>query len=376
MSSVKILHTADLHIGSELSYLGSRASERRYEVASVFKRIVDYCTDNGVGICLIAGDLFDSNAAAAEFAPTVLGHIASAENVRFLYVAGNHDPLDASSVFCTAELPENLYVFGHDYEVKEFSDLGVRVIGRSFAHSSMEPADWNTVLPDDGLVNIMLLHADITSDKSGPYNPIDKSFAENTGVDYLALGHIHKRTGLAKAGNTFLAYPGCPEGQGFDEDGIKGAYCGTVSKGSCELDFVRFCRRMHKTETVDVSNALSSTEAADAVLQKLREACGEGYENNLYKIILTGSIPEDVNLKTAEILQTLRDRLYFVKLNDLTRKAYDLELLKNELSLRGVFVKKMLGRLASADEQTRPLLENALYLGLTAFDSEVAYRED
>ncbi len=376
MSAVKIFHTADLHIGAELSYLGIKATERRFEVASVFSKIVGYCKDNNVEICLISGDLFDSNTAAAEFAPSVFEYIASAPDVRFLYVAGNHDPLDASSPMKSSALPENLYVFGTEYEVKEFADIGVRVIGRSFAHSSIEAAEFSTVLPQDEFVNIMLLHADLGADKSSPYNPIGKEFIENSGVNYLALGHIHKRTGISKLGGTYLSYPGSPEGQGFDEEGVHGGYCGTLTKDSCELSFVKLSRRVHRIETIDVSSAISSINAADIVLKKLSDTYGEGYENDLYKIILTGSINEGVTLKNAEILQILKDKLYFVKVKDSTKKAYDLEQLKNEVSLKGVFVNKMLGKIAVANEEDKPIFESALYLGLNAFDSEVAYSED
>lgn len=376
MSTVKIFHTADLHIGAEVSYLGNKAPLRRYEVVSVFKNIVNYCRENSVEICLISGDLFDSNNSAAEFAPSVFEYIAAAPEVRFMYVAGNHDPLDASSPFKSGSLPENLFVFGTDFEIKEFEDIKVRIIGRSFAHSSMRVNDFSTVLPQDSFINIMLLHADLGADKGSPYNPIGRDFVENSGVDYLALGHIHKRTGIAKLGNTYLAYPGSPEGQGFDEEGVRGGYVGTISKGSCELSFVKLCRRVHRIEKIDVSSAVSSISAADIILGKLLETYGENFDNDLYKIILTGQLDESVTLKTAEILQILNDRLYFVKLKNSTRKAYNIELLKNELSLKGVFVNKMLEKISAASEADKKLYESALYLGLNAFDSEVAYNED
>ena len=35
---MKILHTADLHIGAELSYLGAAADTRKYEVLEVFRK--------------------------------------------------------------------------------------------------------------------------------------------------------------------------------------------------------------------------------------------------------------------------------------------------------------------------------------------------
>ena len=40
---MKILHTADLHIGAELSYLGAAAENRKYEVLEVFRKITEIC---------------------------------------------------------------------------------------------------------------------------------------------------------------------------------------------------------------------------------------------------------------------------------------------------------------------------------------------
>lgn len=373
---VKIFHTADLHIGAEVSYLGSKMEERRYEIAAVFKNIVAFCAENKVEICLISGDLFDSNSAATEFAPSIFEYIKAVPQTQFFYVAGNHDPLDAASPMNSKMLPENLYVFGTDYETVVLENLGVRIIGRSFAHSSMEPLEYGKVLEDDGLINIMLLHADISSDKSSPYNPIDRDFIENSGVDYLALGHIHKRTTPAKFGKTTFAYPGCPEGHGFDEEGLKGGYLVDLDKNSCDISFVKLCRRVHRVEKIDISAATSSINAADIILSELEKNYGSHFGNDLYKIVLTGFVTDGITLKPAEILSILKDSLYFVKLKNETKKAYDLESLKNEVSLKGIFVKKMFERIDASDETEADTLREALYIGLTAFDSEVAVNED
>lgn len=374
--SLKVFHTADWHLGAEVSYLGSKSDERRYEMLAVFKNAVDYCKENNISVFLIAGDLFDSNKAAEGFAPSVFEYIKSASDIKFFYVAGNHDPLDAASTMNEREVPENLYVFGTDYEIKEFSADGFRIIGRSFPHSSQETKPFNTVLPDDGLINIMLLHADAGADKNSPYNPIDRDFIENSGVDYLALGHIHKRTAPAKFGKTTFAYSGSPEGHGFDEEGTRGGYLAEISKETCNLSFVKLCRRTHRVLKIDVSDASSSINAADIILSKLSDDFGESFVNDLYKIILTGAVAEDVTLKKAEISQILSDKLYFAKIKDKTKKAYDLDTLKNEATLRGIFVKKMLEKIQKADETELPRLNEALTLGLLAFDSEVAYNED
>lgn len=376
MNTVKILHTADLHLGAENSYLGTAAESRRFEVLTVFKNITETCREQGVAVCLIAGDLFDSNRAGASLIAPVLESISAVPDTRFFYVAGNHDPLDAASPFLGRALPENLTVFGTEFELVECEELGVRVIGKSFGHASMPCEPFGRVLPDDDLINIMLLHADLGADENSPYNPIDREFISGCGVDYLALGHIHKRSKVAKVENTYLAYPGCPEGQGFDEEGVKGVLCGQIGKGICELSFLRLCKRIHCVEDVDVGSATSSLNAAELVLKQMEQAYGSTYRDNLYKITLTGRNENTALLKTAEIASYLQDRLYFVKVKNEVKNAYDLDALKKDISLKGLFVKNMCKRLESAADEEKNAIETALYLGLEAFDAEVGYHED
>ena len=49
----------------------------------------------------------------------------------------------------------------------------------------------------------------------GTTPPISKASIAGSGLDYLALGHIHQCSGLQREGNTFWAYPGCPRGPGL-----------------------------------------------------------------------------------------------------------------------------------------------------------------
>ena len=62
------------------------------------------------------------------------------------------------------------------------------------------------------------------------YDPIRKEEIAASGLAYLALGHIHKRTEPLTFGGTVCAWPGCPEGRGFDELGEKGFYAGTLER--------------------------------------------------------------------------------------------------------------------------------------------------
>jgi hypothetical protein len=45
MSTLKILHCADIHIGAAESFLGNLADSRRYETLLTFERIVDLAVE-------------------------------------------------------------------------------------------------------------------------------------------------------------------------------------------------------------------------------------------------------------------------------------------------------------------------------------------
>lgn len=373
MSKIKVLHTADVHIGAELSYLGEHCQRRKFEVLETFKGIAELCQKEKVEICLIAGDLFDSNPAGQSFAPAVFDAISKSPKTRFFYVAGNHDPLDASSPFEKAKLPENLTVFGNEYGTVEIPELKVRVCGKSFAHSAMSAEEMPS-MADDGFVNILLLHADFGAQSN--YNPISSQFVEASGADYVALGHIHKRTAIEKIGKSYISYPGCPEGQGFDENGSKGVYMGCIDKGSCEMTFVKTAKRLHATDKIDLSSAENTDDAKNIIIAFLKEKYGESFKDNLYKLVLTGAVAYPSAIKTEQLALMLEGEVYFAKIKNCIQAKIDLEALSNELSLKGIFAKKMLEKISVAADGEKEKMEKALYLGLKAFDSEVAYDED
>ena len=94
MNSVKILHTADIHIGARDAFLGVNAESRRFETLLTFEKIVDLAREKGVQILAIAGDLFDQNGIEAEFVTTetsVTAYFAHGGILYRLNIAGNHE---------------------------------------------------------------------------------------------------------------------------------------------------------------------------------------------------------------------------------------------------------------------------------------------
>ena len=377
MNSVKILHCADIHIGAAESFLGARADSRRYETVLTFERIIDTAVNAGVDVVAVAGDLFDSNTADARLYRPVLEKIASVPDIKVLFAAGNHDPLLSSSPFLKNKNPGNLYVFPEHDHCFTFDDIKLRAYGRSFGNVYMQgEQSFGITPPDDGYVNLMVLHGELTGDISSQYNAVTAEFIKNSGMDYIALGHIHKRTEPQKSGNTYYAYCGCPEGQGFDETGEKGVYVGTVGKSLCALEFVPLAKRRHFHIKTDVTGLASQAEIVNKIAEDIKNTAGSGWEENLYKIELAGGVKEGIDVNTAEIIARISEAVYYAKVKDSTVPALDMEQIASEISLKGIFVKNMLSLIENASEDEKEELAAALRLGLKAFDSEVAYSED
>ncbi len=378
MQSVKILHCADLHIGMSESFLGESAAERRFEILLTFERIIDTAKENGVDILLIAGDLFNSNDVEDVFVDRILQKFLTVPEIKIVYCAGNHDPLNTLSPLLNRKLPENLYILGTDDSCFVFDELKTRVYGKSFDEIYMKgQPSFSLVPPQDDYINIMNIHGELRSDLNSDYNSITSEFISKSGMDYIALGHIHRRTEIGKIGNTYCAYCGCPEGQGFDELGEKGVYMGEISKDKCNLVFLKLCFRMHISESINIENCKTSDEISQYILSVLKKKYGSEYGKNLYKIILTGEVEENTEISLPEIISRLSSELYFVKIKDNTEIKIDIKSLFGEKTLKGIFVKKMCEKIENAKtDEEKVGLTYALNIGLKAFKGEVNLNED
>ncbi|MBR7071279.1 MAG: metallophosphoesterase [Clostridia bacterium] len=371
MNEIKFLHCADLHLGASCSYLGAKAKKRRMETLLTFEKIIDTAQENRVDFLLIAGDLLDSNTVEAAWIDRVFDGFRQIPEIEIIYAAGNHDPLDATSPFRTKLLPDNVHILGTADTVLHFPRLHTDIYGRSFGECYLTGEERFSLPTDLNAVSLMVQHGDFPGSSAGNYNPITPDFIKTSGMDYIALGHIHQRTDLQQLGGTAFSYCGCPEGQGFDESGEKGVYLGTVAKGNCSLQFIPLAKRRHERMTVDISPYETTAETATAILQAAESLYGEDYAENLYRITLTGALAENQDLSMTELSARLNDILYFAKVKNRTTVQADLAVLANEPSLKGIFVRKMLSALSQASETDRPTVEAALQLGLRAFRGEV-----
>lgn len=373
---IRFIHTADIHLGAQFAFLDSTKRQiRKTELMLCCERIFSLCKANSIKLLLLPGDIFENNALDETIALSFLRLVEQTPDTTVVFAAGNHDPLTADSPFLNYPLPQNLIVFGTEDEVITLEELKVRLYGRSFKSVYMANCPFSLVPENNEYINILLLHGNLGADISDNYNPISKDFIRNSGMDYVALGHVHTFSGLQKEGSVFYAYSGCPEPHGFDEAGTCGIICGEIGSGFCNAHLVRTAIREHCVLDIDVSAAQNNTDICDIIYRTVLEKYKDNTDKNLYKISLVGEVSDEFTINTAEIVRRLEERLFFIKIKDRTEPKIDLALLSKEATLRGLYVKQMLQK-AELEPQNKEKIKKAIFIGLKAFKSEVKYREN
>jgi len=359
---LKFIHAADFHLDSPFAALpAGRAAERRRESRELAFRLADYVNSRDIRLVLLAGDLFDSAAPYRETGEA-LAEALGRMNAQVFAAPGNHDWYGPGSPWAAVKWPENVRIFRENaMTAEDLPELGVTVYGAAFTG----PEQGTSLLrgfsaPEDGRIHIGLLHGEIEP-AAARYNPLRREEIAASGLAYLALGHIHKREEPRKFGGTLCAWPGCPEGRGFDELGEKGFYEGIIDGGEVSVTFVPFARRRYEILDVDVTGAESPRAAVEAALPA-------DTADSLYRLRLTGETGE-AGADPAGLETALSGRFYALEVQDHTRVAADVWARAGEDSLRGLFLRELRAKWdAAEDEAEREAVTRAVRFGLAALD--------
>lgn len=355
MRELKLIHAADLHLDPPFGALPPEEAERRrIGRRRLLFSLAELASEKKADALLLCGDIFDSADISVDTARDFC-RVVGGLDIPVLGVTGNHDPMMPGSPWARMALPENFYLFGrNEFSALTFPQLGVRFWGSGFEQGFCPPVlrDFHAPERQEGIFEVMLLHGDLGSGVSD-YCPVTRREIENSGMDYVALGHIHSRSPLERAGNTFYAYPGCIEGGGYDETGEKGVLLVTLNDKGVEAQFVPMGGARYEVLRLDVSER----RPVDAAM----EATADLSDKDHARIIFTGECHEPPNLAAVERL--LSPRLAEIQLRDETKPVRDVWERKGQDSLEGVFLSRLWTMLeqASTEDERRKIELAARY---------------
>lgn len=339
---MKILHSADWHLDSPFS--GRTEAQRdilRRAQLAIPGRVSDACHREECDIVLLAGDIFDGpyTREGYEAAYSALEQCG----VPVFISPGNHDFVTPGSPWLEERWPDNVHIFKGGMESVALPELDCRVYGAGFQSMDCQGLLDGFHTESKERFCLAVLHGDPTS-PSSPYNPMTIAQIRSSGLDYLALGHIHK-AGLFHAGGTICAWPGCPMGRGFDETGERGIYITDLGDGHNTRFLPLNTLRFHEME-LDTENG--AIKALETVLP--------GFGNrDFYRITLTGS--------GGDTLEQIYDHFQHIpnlELRDQRREKTDIWAGAGEDTLQGQYF----GLLRAAMEQAEP--EEKRYIELAA----------
>jgi DNA repair exonuclease SbcCD nuclease subunit len=222
---MRFVHTADWQLGMTRYFLNGEAQPRysaaRREAVAGLGPLV---ADAGAEFVVVAGDVFEHN----QLSPRIVSQ--SLEAMRAIAVPvyllpGNHDPLDAASVYTSAlfqaECPDNVTVLDRAgvHEVRPGLEI-VAAPWRSKAPTIDLVGDVLDGLPADGTTRIVVGHGGVDvfepdRDKASLIRlaAVEAALARGA-VHYVALGDKHSRTEVGTTGRVW--YSGAPEVTNYD----------------------------------------------------------------------------------------------------------------------------------------------------------------
>ncbi len=358
---LRLLHTADVHLGARHADLGPAAAAQRERQFAAFGASVDLALAQKVDLFLVAGDLFDSNVQPRRTVERVAAELArlGQGRIRSVLIPGTHDVYDRASVYRAYDLPalagtgpadDMVTVLTPDRPWVHLPALDVVVHGPVFAtkrapHSPLR--DLAAVAVPPATWKIGLLHAAIAIPGRTDHDEVVITTDEiaSSGLDYLALGHWHAAQ-VAKAGTVTYAYSGAPEPVAVDQDRAGKVLLVSLDERDGRKTVTVEERVVGRTTFQHLDVDASTIESQPAFLARLR---GAADPDLVLDVRLIGVRPDELDLEPVEVEESLRSLFLRVRVRDASRPALTEGALPPAETISGAFIRNVEGRIADLE---------------------------
>jgi len=376
---LRLLHTADVHLGARHADLGDQAAAQRERQFAAFVASADLALAERVDLVLIAGDLFDSNVQprrSVERAASQLRRLVEAR-IRTVLIPGTHDVCDRASIYRAYDLAamsgavgsDLVTVLDPDHVDVHLPALDVVVHGRCFAtkRAPYSPLRDVAVGKDKRATwHVGVLHAAlaIPDRTDGDEVVITTDEIAASRLDYLALGHWHSML-QGKAGGTVYAYSGAPEAVAMDQDGAGKVLLVTLEDRGGKKHVAVEARAVGKTrfEKLELDAAAVGTQPELVAMLAARADPDLVLDARLF-----GVRPELLDLDLDEVETELADRFLKLRVRDRSIAPLTDGTIPPPDTVMGAFIRDLEARIAEMEakdpgDEASGELRDALRLG-------------
>ncbi len=374
---IKILQFSDLHLGRPFKHLPEdQRRQRQQDLLDALHRIIDLAIAEAVQLLLVPGDVFDPKMPTLSLVEYVRHEFErfAATGGHIALIPGNHDGWLGESTPAHAILSgaKNLHLMTSpewNHHLVRINDVDLYLYGFPFVKSEPFSRPLTTFQKQaNGGIHIILLHGSYAREKASRftetelYHPFSDEEIEQTGADYIAVGHYHR---LIQCASDIPAwYAGSPEGLRFNSNEEGPRHCLLITIDDANSVQVEQ-RVINQKEIFQLSYDVSLTQI-DTISNELRKLADP---TRLVRVKFTGTLP---NLADLEQFSTLAEQfqvLFFHFDIDHSRVAFSDELLSgiDERSPEGIFVKTMTDHIDhSPADDDKQLWQEALVAGVQA----------
>ncbi|MGE4543740.1 MAG: exonuclease SbcCD subunit D [Pedobacter sp.] len=354
---IRILHTADLHLGSVFPELPGQAANRRADQLATFERIIALALSNRVHLLLVAGDLFASPWPTREVVACVQAGFKRllASGILPVILPGRSDTLRSADGIYGRDVFEDVLVLDPQRLECVTLDIGGQSLQLYAGLAEGDRIVWPASdMGETAGIHVGLLHLPTTAALDDNVDSwIEDTPWRNLEGGYLALGGGHNYREWHVDGRVVGCCPGTPEGLNFVERG--GRYCVVCCLGSgpTRIEKHSVNKRIWEEKSLDVSGCRSMKH----VLELVRSL---GHPDVLMHVTLTGQ--SNLLLNARALRQQAEDAFYYLEIDDQT-PLLDSSLLKDLAdadNLRGLLVRKAQARAAGLSATERSILEAAM----------------
>jgi DNA repair exonuclease SbcCD nuclease subunit len=375
---LRVLHTADVHLGARYADLGEQAAAQRERQFAAFRATVDLALEESADLVLIAGDLFDSNVQPRRSVEHVVAELRRLVDgrIRTVLIPGTHDCYDRACVYRTYDLPAMAGAVGSDLLTVLTPERGsvtlealdLTVHGPVFAtkrapHSPLR--DLKVAAESGATWHIGMVHGSIAIPDKTDADEVVITTEEiaATGLDYLALGHWHS-TSRGKAGATTYAYSGAPEPVALDQDRAGKVLLVMLDERDGRRSVEIEERQVGRTRFEKVELDASTVASQPFLIEQLATRADPDL---VLDVRLIGVRPDLLDLHPEEVEAALAGRFLKVRVRDRSVPALTEGAIPPPDTILGAFIRDVEAKVAeleaAGDDAAAAELRDSLRLG-------------